>query len=216
MKKYKSLFALAAVAVLALIIAFFAGTESKESETAVDVPQASSDTVVKHKVTTIEVPYEEVPSEPEESPEVSKPEENKPKESHEKKEKTCLLSVRCDTILNNLDSLDEDKIEIIPKDGIILGEKTVPINDGDSVFDVLQRELRNNNIHLEFVKTPAFNSAYIEGIANIYEFDCGELSGWMYKVNGEIPDYGCSLYYLKDGDKVEWVYTCDLGADIGG
>ena len=157
MKKYKSLFALAAVAVLALIIAFFAGTESHESETAVDVPQASSDTVVKHKVTTIEVPYEEVPSEPEESPEVSKPEENKPKESHEKKEKTCLLSVRCDTILNNLDSLDEDKIEIIPKDGIILGEKTVPINDGDSVFDVLQRELRNNNIHLEFVKTPALN-----------------------------------------------------------
>ncbi len=216
MKKYKSLFALAAVAVLALIIAFFAGTESHESETAVDVPQASSDTVVKHKVTTIEVPYEEVPSEPEEIPEVSKPEENKPQESHEKKEKTCLLSVRCDTILNNLDSLDEDKIEIIPKDGIILGEKTVPINDGDSVFDVLQRELRNNNIHLEFVKTPAFNSAYIEGIANIYEFDCGELSGWMYKVNGEIPDYGCSLYYLKDGDKVEWVYTCDLGADIGG
>lgn len=216
MKKYKSLFALVAVAVLALIIAFFAGTESKKSETAVDVPQVSSDTVVKHKVTTIEVPYEEVPSEPEESPEVSKPEENKPQESHEKKEKTCLLSVRCDTILNNLDSLDEDKIEIIPKDGIILGEKTVPINDGDSVFDVLQRELRNNNIHLEFVKTPAFNSAYIEGIANIYEFDCGELSGWMYKVNGEIPDYGCSLYYLKDGDKVEWVYTCDLGADIGG
>ena len=216
MKKYKSLFVLAAVAVLALIIAFFAGTESKEIETAVDVPQASSDTVVKHKVTTIEVPYEEATSEPEESPEVSKPEENKPQESHEKKEKTCLLSVRCDTILNNLDSLDEDKIEIIPKDGIILGEKTVPINDGDSVFDVLQRELRNNNIHLEFVKTPAFNSAYIEGIANIYEFDCGELSGWMYKVNGEIPDYGCSLYYLKDGDKVEWVYTCDLGADIGG
>lgn len=216
MKKYKSLFALAAVAVLALIIAFFAGTESKKSETAVDVPQTSSDTVVKHKVTTIEVPYEEVPSEPEESPEVSKPEENKPHESQEKKEKTCLLSVRCDTILNNLDSLDEDKIEIIPKDGIILGEKTVPINEGDSVFDVLQRELRNNNIHLEFVKTPAFNSAYIEGIANIYEFDCGELSGWMYKVNGEIPDYGCSLYYLKDGDKVEWVYTCDLGADIGG
>jgi len=21
---------------------------------------------------------------------------------------------------------------------------------------------------------------------------------------------------LKDGDKVEWVYTCDLGADVGG
>ena len=56
----------------------------------------------------------------------------------------------------------------------------------------------------------------IEGIANLYEFDCGELSGWMYKVNDWFPNYGCSRYELKDGDKVEWVYTCDLGKDVGG
>ena len=216
MKKYKSIFIIATAAVLALIIAFSYGPEPTEKKTGGDEPQIPEKTVVKHKVTTIEVPYEEEPSEPEEIPEASKPEERKAQESHEKKEQTCTLSVRCDTVLNNLDLLDEDKVGIIPKDGIILGEKTVTINEGDSVFDVLQRELKDNNIHLEFVKTPAFNSAYIEGIANLYEFDCGELSGWMYKVNGEVPDYGCSLYYLKDGDKVEWVYTCDLGADIGG
>ena len=61
-----------------------------------------------------------------------------------------------------------------------------------------------------------YNSAYIEGIGNIYEFDCGELSGWLYKVNGNFPSYGCSRYKLKPGDKVEWVYTCDLGNDVGG
>ena len=27
-------------------------------------------------------------------------------------------------------------------------------------------------------KTPIYNSAYIEGIHNLYEFDCGSLSGW--------------------------------------
>lgn len=36
--------------------------------------------------------------------------------------------------------------------------------------------------------TPAYNSAYIEGIGNLYEFDCGNLSGWMYSVNGVWPD----------------------------
>ena len=57
---------------------------------------------------------------------------------------------------------------------------------------------------------------YIEGIHNLYEFDCGDLSGWMYKVNGWFPNYGCSRYQLKQGDVIEWVYTCDLGKDVGG
>ena len=43
---------------------------------------------------------------------------------------------------------------------------------------------------------------YIEGINNLYEFDCGEQSGWMYSVNGWFPNYGCSRYQLKDGDVV--------------
>jgi hypothetical protein len=38
----------------------------------------------------------------------------------------------------------------------------------------------------------------------------------MYKVNGWFPNYGCSRYGLKDGDVICWVYTCDLGKDIGG
>ena len=40
--------------------------------------------------------------------------------------------------------------------------------------------------------------------------------GWMYKVNGWFPNYGCSRYQLKEGDTIEWVYTCDLGVDVGG
>ena len=30
------------------------------------------------------------------------------------------------------------------------------------------------------------------------------------------PNYGCSRYELQDGDTVEWVYTCELGDDVGG
>lgn len=69
---------------------------------------------------------------------------------------------------------------------------------------------------MEFSNTPMYNSAYIEGINNLYEFDCGELSGWAYKVNQWFPNYGASRYLLKDGDVIEWLYTCDLGTDIGG
>jgi hypothetical protein len=130
-------------------------------------------------------------------------------------ELTCTLSVRCDTVLNNLSSLNKEKSELIPKDGVIFPEQTVTFYDGESVFNLLLREMKKNKIHMEFENTPIYNSAYIEGINNLYEYDCGELSGWMYKVNGSFPNYGCSRYRLKQGDKVEFVYTCDLGRDVG-
>ena len=131
-------------------------------------------------------------------------------------EKTCSLYVSCAVILDNTKRLDKEKLELVPENGIILHENEVTFYEGESVFNLLQREMKKNKIHMEFTNTPIYNSAYIEGINNIYEFDCGELSGWMYKVNDWFPNYGCSRYQLKEGDVVEWIYTCDLGRDIGG
>ncbi|MBQ7794614.1 MAG: DUF4430 domain-containing protein [Clostridia bacterium] len=74
--------------------------------------------------------------------------------------------------------------------------------------------MREHGIHIEFSKTPAYNSVYIEGIGNLYQMDCGDMSGWLYRVNGEIPDKGSSEVYIKDGDRIEWLYSCNFGADI--
>ena len=136
-------------------------------------------------------------------------------EIDKQKKYTCTFSIECSTILNNLDKLDPDKIELVPSNGVILPPTKVTFYEGESVFDVLQRVCKQNNIHLESSWTPMYNSAYIEGIHNLYEFDCGELSGWVYRVNGWYPNYGCSRYQLVDGEKVEWRYTCDLGKDVG-
>lgn len=132
----------------------------------------------------------------------------------DKNELTCTLTVSSETILDNLDKLDQNKLQLLPEDGIIYKTQTVKFAEGDSVFDILQREMQNNKIHMEFTKAPNMD-AYIEGINNIYEFDCGELSGWMYKVNNEFPNISSSQYILKDNDNIEWLYSCDLGPDIG-
>lgn len=129
---------------------------------------------------------------------------------------TCTLSIRCDTILSNMASLDSAKAEIVPQNGVIYSSKTVEFIEGESAFDVLLRETRRAGIHFEFEKSPIYGSAYIEGIGNIYEFDCGSQSGWMYKVNGMFPKYGCSDYKISNGDRIEFVYTCSSGKDIGG
>lgn len=128
---------------------------------------------------------------------------------------TCSLYVRCDTVLDNIQNLDESKISIVPDDGIIFAGENITVYDGESVFNVLVREMKKNKIHLEFTKTPGYDSAYIEGIGNLYEFDCGELSGWMYRVNGQTPGCGCSSYTVESGDVIEFLYSCNLGVDIG-
>ena len=128
---------------------------------------------------------------------------------------TVTISIRCDTAVGN-DKLRAGKAPYVPSNGIIMSTRTVSFTQGETVFNVLQRETRAAGIQMEFSNNPMFNSVYIEGINNLYEFDCGELSGWMYKVNGVFPNYGCSSYTLKQGDVIEWVYTCDLGNDVGG
>ncbi len=128
---------------------------------------------------------------------------------------TCTISISCSTILNNMKNLTAGKEEFVPSDGWILPATTVTFSKGESVHDVLKRICKDKGIHMESSYTPAYNSAYVEGINQLYEFDCGELSGWMYNVNGWFPNYGCSKYTVSDGDVINWVYTCDLGKDVG-
>lgn len=135
---------------------------------------------------------------------------------NKEKKLQCTISVSAKTILNNIKDFNKNKTDILPSDGIIYKSQAVTFSEGESAFDVLKREMQKNKVHLEFEMTPIYNSSYIEGIGNIYELDCGPLSGWMYKVNGWFPNYGSSRYMLKDGDVLEFVYTTDLGRDVGG
>lgn len=129
---------------------------------------------------------------------------------------TCTISINCATILDHPDDLDPEKLELVPADGWILAPVEVAFTQGQSVFDVLLDTVKANAVHMEYQNSPMYKTAYIEGIGNLYEFDCGELSGWMYRVNGWFPNYGCSRYAVQAGDVIEWLYTCDLGSDIGG
>ncbi len=127
---------------------------------------------------------------------------------------TVTISIRCDTAVDNgMNLLDKWK-GIIPDDGCILGETNVPINDGDTVFDVLCYVRDKNAIQMEYSGAGA--NAYIKGIGNLYEFDGGRWSGWVYFVNEKQGEKGCGQYQLSNGDEIKWAYTCDLGTDLDG
>lgn len=129
---------------------------------------------------------------------------------------TCTVSIDCAAILNNMDKLPKEKQEFVPSDGLILAPVEVKFKKGDSAHDILKSVCQAEGIHMESTYTPVYDSAYIEGINQLYEFDCGELSGWMFQVNGWFPNYGPDNYEAEAGDVINWVYTCDLGEDVGG
>lgn len=119
------------------------------------------------------------------------------------------ISITCGEILDNMDKLKKGKEYFVPSDGVILGETSVEIKDGDTVFDVLKSVCERNGIQLEFAYSGVFGSYYIEGINQLYEKDCGFMSGWIYIVNGEYPSVGSSVYKLKNGDNIMFIYNCE-------
>ena len=134
---------------------------------------------------------------------------------------TVTISIVCHTLRdeknwNRLDKQLQD-VKYVPEDGVILAETTYVLRPGDTVYDLLTRVWRYNKIQMEYkgAADTAYGSAYICGINYLYEFSCGDLSGWMYRVNGQYPGVGCAGYKLENGDKVEWIYSCELGKDIG-
>ena len=132
---------------------------------------------------------------------------------------TVTISIRCDTILQNYGDLDPAlrSDEFVPPDGVILLPTRYVLRPGDTVFDILDRAVRYNRIQMEYqgARENSFGSVYIQGLHYLYEFSCGPLSGWMYRVNGEFPSEGIDSIELHNGDKVEWLFSCDGGTDVG-
>lgn len=229
MKKYKTKIIAGFIIVISLVAAFFQGEEIPKNQSEYEdnieeiIQKEETPEEIPAKASVIETKKEQEPAKEEKkefdediTENIKETSVSDKTENDTIKRLNCTLSVKCDTIINNKDKLNSEKLKLIPQDGIIFAEQEVTFYEGESVFNLLVREMKKNKIHLEFVNTPIYNSAYIEGIANLYEKDCGENSGWKYMVNGHSPNFGCSNYQLKEGDKVEWVYSCDLGKDVGG
>ena len=114
------------------------------------------------------------------------------------------LTIRCDTVAG------QGQSDYIPADGVILEAASFAIGRGDTVYDILLEAAQAYGIRLDG------SADYISGIQYLYEFDFGELSGWVYLVNGVQPSVGCGEYRLSDGDRIEWLYSLELGRDLPG
>ncbi len=112
------------------------------------------------------------------------------------------VAILCDTVVG--------KADFIPKDGVILPEEVVTVQEGATVLDVLLKVTAEHKIQMEYK-----DAGYVEGIGFLYEFKYGDLSGWMYKINGTFQSKGAWENTVREGDQIVWLYSCNLGKDLG-
>ncbi|MGN0571828.1 MAG: DUF4430 domain-containing protein [Candidatus Fimenecus sp.] len=119
---------------------------------------------------------------------------------------TVSLSVTCHNAIA-YGILDNSNFQgVVPENGVYLDNSAVEFTAGESVLTVLKRALKAQKIVYQVNA-----SGYVKSIGGLAEFDCGAQSGWLYKVNGELPNVSCKYYTLQAGDCVEFVYTCTKG-----
>ena len=121
----------------------------------------------------------------------------------------------CSTVLSHMDIIDPavNPPEVVPEDGVIIARCEVSLPEGATAFDALAAAARKQRVRVDY--TGSAYGTYVRGIGYVTEFGFGELSGWMYTVNGKFPDVSVSDRVLESGDMVEFRYTCDLGRDVG-
>ena len=110
------------------------------------------------------------------------------------------LSINCNVI--------KDKVE----NSVIIDNAEFLINEGETAYDILQQAVVQNKIQLE--TSGAKDSEYVVSINNIYQQEHGDLSGWLFYINGEMALVSMAQCELKPGDKIEILYSTNFGEDL--
>lgn len=94
--------------------------------------------------------------------------------------------------------------DTIPQNGEIFQE-SVLVEQGTSALDAIKIACHQSGTSITEKR------GYISEIGGLKEKDCGGLGGWLYKVNGELPNYSSDKYKLNDEDVIELIYTVKIG-----
>ena len=120
----------------------------------------------------------------------------------------CSISINCSILLSNMDKLDKNAGKYVPQDGKLLDKVELKVKKGASVYDVLTAACKRNKIAYDAEYSAIYKTSYVKGIGYLYEKMAGDMSGWLYQVDGVTPNVGASAYKLKGGESIEWMYTC--------
>ena len=85
--------------------------------------------------------------------------------------------------------------------GPVSGSGTFTFEEGATVYDALCA------LGFSIGSQDSIHGVYVSSINGLAEKEHGASSGWMYAVNGKLPNMACSAYKLVDGDSIQWRYV---------
>ncbi|WP_288530565.1 DUF4430 domain-containing protein [uncultured Secundilactobacillus sp.] len=94
---------------------------------------------------------------------------------------------------------------------VIMQATNVQFKNGDVVSTVLKDVAKTKHVAVAYQGSGG--TTYIRGISGLFEFDRGSGSGWLYSVNNKFPGFSSGKYTVKNGDRIQWLYTENLGKD---
>ncbi len=89
---------------------------------------------------------------------------------------------------------------------------TYEMGEGDTVYDLFCRAMQDAGLQYKGAEDGYVDSIRAPSALGgdwLSEFSNGNLSGWMYAVNGEYPSDSIAQYRLQDGDQVVFHYIDD-------
>lgn len=94
--------------------------------------------------------------------------------------------------------------------GVILDNANWSWSGSCTALDVLKGILHQRGISY------SIPGEYVRSIAGLAEKKEGyPLSGWLFRINGVFPGVGSGNSIIRNGDRIEWLYTLDGGKDVG-
>lgn len=127
-------------------------------------------------------------------------------EQQTKSSVTCSVAIECKSVLSNMDKLKDGHSSYVPADGVMLSSYRVTLDNGATAYDAVKQACSENSITINS-KSSSYG-VYIMGFNNIDEKDCGGASGWLFYVNGSMPNKSCGKYIVQDGDSITFSFTC--------
>ena len=114
---------------------------------------------------------------------------------------TVTVTIECKT----LETVDKDLMDSVSDNGVMLSDTEIEIAEDKTVIDLL------TEMGIDFL----LSGNLIDSINGLATGDGGEMSGWLFTINGEFPTESADQVVVNDGDKIAFLFTCDWGEDVG-
>lgn len=120
------------------------------------------------------------------------------------------LTIDATRAYNNA-SLPQNIKDGLQNEGMLITNAMLTLSEGKTVAETFSL-LRTYDIVI--VSESGAAGTFVTSIQGLENGACGAASGWLFRVNGEFPSEGIDSIELHNGDKVEWLFSCDGGTDV--